>query len=86
MSWSVSLVGSVEGIKVSLDAQGERLTGSSREEFDAAKPALVSLLDLNSNVGAAYHLDANGHAYMDGDRKVSSCAVSLRCVGVLALA
>lgn len=84
MSWSNSWLGKVDGIKAAMDRYGEQLTGNSREEFEAAKPHLVGLLDQNTSVGSVLHLDANGHAYTNQEgQRIAQCSVTLKTIGML---
>lgn len=85
MSWSTSFVGKTDGIKAAIDRYANTLTGNSLEEFDAAKPHLVGLLDQNTSTGVVLHLDANGHAYTNQEgQRIAQCSVTLRTLGVLA--
>ncbi len=68
MSWSVSLVGTAEGVSRELDTIGKGMTdGQSKLEFMDAKPHLQGLLAqaVKQNV----KLNANGHATFDGSEK-----------------
>jgi hypothetical protein len=60
MSWSVNLIGTPEGVKKALDAEGERLSGQSQIEFLEAKPHLQALIE--QIVGQNVKLIAAGHA------------------------
>lgn len=89
MSFSVSVVGSVEGIKKRLSEESARLTDASKQEFDAIKPALETLLDQqvsrDDQPKAAFQLDASGHAYFEnGVKKYGRASVVLKEIGVLA--
>jgi len=84
MSWSTSFVGKTDGIKAAMERYANTLTGNSREEFEAAKPHLVGLLDQNTSV-SVLHLDANGHAYTNQEgQRIAQCSVKLSTIGVLA--
>lgn len=89
MSFSVSFIGKPEAIKRKLVEESERLTGPSKEEFDAVKPALETILDQQVNNGVI-HLTANGYATfnkIDGyppDKTYGSCSVEVKTLGQLA--
>lgn len=57
----------------------ETLTGVSKEEYDTALPHIEGLVDLNYNeaYAAVLKVDANGHAYKDGNNNYSNCNVSI---------
>ena len=81
MSWSFNAVGKAEDFPKALDAESERLTGQSKEEFDAAKPHLLGLIALNSDASQSRVLDvrAGGHAVKtDGKTTSSSCRVEIK--------
>lgn len=81
MSWSISVIGKPEAIKRALARQSGTLSGQSKEEFDAAKPALETLLDQNVENGVV-QLDANGHAsFTDGKKTYATCSASLKTLG-----
>jgi hypothetical protein len=81
MSWSINVIGKPEAVKRALARQSEQLTGQSKEEFDAAKPAIETLLDQNIENGVV-QLDANGHASLaDGAKTYGTCSVSLKTLG-----
>lgn len=61
MSFSVSIIGKPEAIKRRLIDESARLTGQSKTEFDAVKPALDTILDQQVGNGVV-QLNANGHA------------------------
>lgn len=86
MSYSVSFVGSPEGIKRCLRKTSEMLSHQSKQEFDDVLPALETIVDQNSNATSkiALKLDASGHAYfIDGVKQYGSCSVEVRQIGVL---
>lgn len=86
MSWSNSWMGKPSAIKAAIGRYAATLTGLSKEEFDAARPALETLLDQNSNIEKEpiVALEANGHAYVkDGARQYSACSVTLKQIGIL---
>ena len=69
MSWSITAVGTPQGVSRKLDEYAETLHDQSKEEFMDAKPHLQALLAqvVNQNV----RLDANGHAYFEGGQRKS---------------
>lgn len=87
MSFSVSFVGKPDALKRALAAESERLTGQSKEEFDAVKPAIETILDQNVNLGgdpSVFRVDANGHAnFKDGVKQYGNCVVNVQRVGIL---
>lgn len=84
MSFSVSIIGMPEAIKRKLVEESERLTGQSKVEFDAVKPALDTILDQQVNNGVV-HLSANGHAtFTEGEKIYGSCGVEVKTLGQLA--
>ena len=84
MSFSVTFVGKPEAIKRKLAEESERLTGQSKTEFDAVKPALETILDQQMGNGAV-HLSANGHAtFTDGVKTYGNCQVDVKSLGQIA--
>lgn len=77
MSWSVSLVGTPEGVSRQLDKIAEGMTdGQSKDEFMEAKPHLKGLLAqcVKQNV----RLNANGHAtFTNGEKSYGNASVVL---------
>lgn len=66
MSFSVTFIGKPEAIKKKLDEEGAKLSGQSKDEFDAARQALNIILD--QNVGNnVLRLHANGHATVNSE-------------------
>lgn len=83
MSFSISLIGKPEAIKRKLEEESQRLTDQSKEEFDAVKPALETILDQQVANGVI-HLTANGHAtFADGVKTYGSCGVEVKTLGQL---
>lgn len=84
MSFSIIVVGKPDAIKRKLTAESERLTGQSKEEFDAILPALHTVLDQNVNNGVV-QVSANGHATFTGGAKTSGqCSVEVKTLGQIA--
>jgi hypothetical protein len=61
MSYLVTFIGKPEAIKRKLAETSSQLTGGSKDEFDAVRPALETVLDLNVGQGIV-RLEASGHA------------------------
>ena len=81
MSWSFNAIGKPEDFPKALDAESDRLTGQSKEEFDAAKPHLLGLIALNTDksVPRLMQLTAGGHATKaNGETTSSHCSVELK--------
>lgn len=79
MSFSVSYVGKPDAIKRKLVEESDRLTGHSKEEFDAVKPALETILDQHVNNHSPISLSANGHAsFTDGVKTSGQCSVEVK--------
>jgi len=87
MSFSVSFIGKPDAIKNALAKESDRLTGQSKEEFDAVKPAIETILDQNVNLGgdpSVFQVEANGHAnFTDGVKQYGNCSVKVARIGVL---
>ena len=74
MSWSITAVGTPEGVSKKLDEYGETLTGQSKTEFYEAKPHLQALIGLmlKQNV----RINASGHAtFENGVKTYGQCGV-----------
>lgn len=83
MSWSWSGIGKPSKVKQAVGQYGETLTGMSKDEFDAVRPALDAVLDANTD-DHAVSLSASGHGWKEGDvLKHSTCQIDLRNVGQL---
>ena len=80
MSWSISLVGTPEGVGRKLEEYAETLSGQSKEEFMDAKPHLQGLLSqvVKQNV----RLNANGHATFTGNADNAQTAKTYGMVSV----
>jgi hypothetical protein len=85
MSFSVTFVGKPEAIKRKLAEHSTVLSGQSKSEFDAVRPALETILDQNVGNGVV-RLDANGHASFDqaGTKTYGYCAASVSVLGQIA--
>jgi len=62
MSWSISLIGTAEGIAKEIDAHVQTLTGDSKEEFMEARPHLQGIVRLAVGPQQVLKLAASGHA------------------------
>lgn len=81
MSFSVSYIGKPDAIKRKLEEDSARLTGQSKAEFDAIKPALAAVLDQQLQNGVI-HLAAHGHATFTGETKTyGTCHVEVKPLG-----
>lgn len=83
MSFYVDYIGTPDKIKDKLAEHAETLTGQSKEEFEAARPAINTILDQNVNNGVV-RLTANGHATIDtttGVKTYGQCTVDLKPLG-----
>ena len=67
MSWSISAVGTPEGVSKRLDAYVEELSGESKDEFIEAMPYLKGLV--MQMVKQNVRLSANGYASFSGGSK-----------------
>jgi hypothetical protein len=86
MSFSVNYIGTPTKIVEALKKHSEELTGQSKEEFDAALPSIIGIVELNYDNSAGHcmsiKLSAHGHAYSNGgERRSSNCSVNIEAVG-----
>ncbi len=89
MSFGVNFIGTPDAIKRELAAYAERVTGQSKEEFDAVRPAIEAVIDRNiaQGVKPVLHVEAHGHAtIVDGLTVYADAAVHVRRVSGAALA
>lgn len=79
MSWSISFIGTPENLVKAMEAYSEKLDVSSKEEYDAALPHLVGLVNqiYNEENNLMVRVTANGHAYFRGEKKYSYCNVNI---------
>lgn len=84
MSWTVSFLGTPANVAEALTAQSATLTGQSKEEYDVAYPAIVTLVQ--QNVGPEsmkVEVVGNGHAvFINGEISYSNCNVTVKPVYV----
>ena len=85
MSWSVSFFGTVEKVAEAVEAEGAKLTGQSKLEYDAAAPHLAALVRENFQSGdpALVRLSASGSGYMEGgvQKNRTACVTLERLYG-----
>lgn len=83
MSFSIALLGTPGGIKKKLDEESARLTGNSKAEFDAVKPAIEAILEQQVGNGLI-NIRANGHAIFDGAgaKTYGNCVVHVEPTGL----
>jgi hypothetical protein len=84
MSFSINRIGTPDAIKRSLDKLSGELTGLNKQEFDAIKPALETILDQQVANGVI-HLDAGGHSSFsaNGAKTFGTCSVTIKAPGAL---
>lgn len=67
--------------KRKLVEESERLSGQSKDEFDAVRPAIETILDQQVGNGVI-HVKANGHAtFTDGKKTYGNCSVDVNPMG-----
>jgi hypothetical protein len=67
MSWSVNFIGKPQNVVNALIAESNKMSGQSKEEFDAALPHIVDLVKENIGENAFIKVDAAGHGIKDKD-------------------
>ncbi len=68
MSWSIGFIGTPENISKALDDYSEtKISGQSKEEFDAALPHMKGLVAQNYGQAGMISITASGHAYKSAD-------------------
>lgn len=85
MSFSVSYIGTVRGLKAQLAKHSNELYDQSKAEFDAVLPAMNAILEQNvSSSPVVLQLEASGHASFDkGEKVYGSCSVNVRPLGYM---
>lgn len=80
MSWSVSLIGTPQGVNKELNSIAEQMgDGQSKAEFEEALPHIQGLVSLA--VAQNVKLVANGHATItDGKKSFGTISVVLECM------
>lgn len=76
MSWSVFFIGTPEKVVNALEKHAEGHQGTTKEEYDAALPHLIGLINQNYNKDAdnvIIKIDANGSGYAN----TRTCNVSI---------
>lgn len=80
MSWSVNFIGLPGKISEALKDYSEKLTGTAKEEFDAALPGFIVLLSQNYDKvhgDPVLSFAASGHGYAG----YSSLSTEIKCIG-----
>jgi hypothetical protein len=82
MSWGISLIGKAVNVATALDDHSTKLEGQSKVEFDAALPALRTLVLENfgkeSYPEPVIRLDASGTGYArEGEQMSRNCTVKI---------
>jgi hypothetical protein len=63
MSWSVNYIGTPPKLVEALKKHSEKLSGASKEEFDAALPHMIALIEQTRGYYAAYALELSADGY-----------------------
>ena len=81
MSWAAYYFGKPKVIIAALKKYSEAISGKSKEEFDAALPHLIGLLEQNFSKenDPVVRLQASGH----GSEGYSTCTVNIENLGAL---
>ena len=80
MSWSVSFIGKPEKVSEALLDYSNKLSGPSKDEYDAAVNPLIALVSQNIGEGYMVKISASGSGY----NGVRSCNVSIENIyGIL---
>jgi hypothetical protein len=79
MSWSISFIGKSENVSQALKDNSAKLSGASKEEYDAVLPHLVGLVEQNYNKpnNPVIQISASGSGHND----YRSCMVSVQNLG-----
>lgn len=74
------MIGSPDKVVAALEGYVEKMkiTGQSKDEYEAALPALVILVKANSGVNVGVSLTANGHGGKSELGSYGSCNVDLK--------
>lgn len=87
MSWGISFIGKSERVVEALKAQSEKLAGHSKEEYDAALPHMIALVEQNFGLAnnELIQINANGHGhFQDNVTQNRKCNVQITSLyGVL---
>lgn len=77
MSWSIQTTGTAEEVVRQLEEQSKILTDQSKEEYDAALPHMIALVE--QNIGGIINLSASGHGFknMEGTFTDRICTVNI---------
>ena len=85
MSWAITKVGKPEALKRAINAEVEKYTGLSKEEFSQAAPCLLGLLDM-APAASAISLNASGYGRTnkaDGKFLPDGLNVEIKVLGVM---
>jgi hypothetical protein len=84
MSWSVSFFGTAEKVAEAIEAEGAKMTGQSKLEYEAAAPHLAALVRENFDKAEGANpplirISASGHglANAEGGQVNRQCTVQL---------
>ncbi len=90
MSWSIAFIGKPDKVAEAIEAEANKLTGASKDEYESAKPHLIALVKQNfvrhnGSHEAMLHVKANGSGSSTTDGPIErSCQVSIQSIyGVL---
>lgn len=88
MSWSIMLIGHPDKVVAALETESTKLSGKSKDEFDAALPHLVGLVRQNYNsatdIQPVLSVQASGHGYENSEGAYNNCIVTIQTLaGVL---
>lgn len=78
MSWSIHFIGEPEKVTTALTAQSDKLSGASKEEYDAALPHLLGLVGQNfGEPSPVVSIAASGHGHSSAPKPYNQCQVKL---------
>ena len=66
MSWSINMIGTPEKLVEALKKHSETISGRSKEEFDAALPHMIALIEENKGGYAKNALEISGSRQKQG--------------------
>ena len=79
MSWSIGFIGKTSNVAEALNAESAKLSGASKQEYDASLPHMVGLIQQNVQVGVEpiVKIQASGHGYIGTDGVVQNNQVQV---------